>query len=238
MTAPSTPTASSSPSGYALVDPPGPIRGGSAEEESWGERFYAALPLFLVGVACVVVAILLDPNGIATSWGGNGSVRLRPWILFLALGITGISSGTVALFADDMLETPRPVTMGAASPSGVQEPTATRQWFSLGPHRRRSGSKPSVERVTPRAVPRASMASGRTAGPPVSAPRPESSAPIWDESAIEGGGEAPRDQDDWSEDEAVPDALLKERSSSGAVLRQLDELELSLRKRSPPAAPK
>ena len=67
------------------------------DPESWEERFSAAIPLFIIGSACLVVAVELYFSGTATSFAGS-SVRLRPWILFVALGVTGIGAGAVALF--------------------------------------------------------------------------------------------------------------------------------------------
>lgn len=81
--------------------PSDPSPGASGEQESWAERFYAALPLFIVGGVCVGMALDLHSAGPGTSFGGDGSVALRPWILFLALGITGVCAGVVALFAKD-----------------------------------------------------------------------------------------------------------------------------------------
>jgi hypothetical protein len=101
--------------------PSHPPSGGSTEQESWAERFYAALPLFIVGAACVVVALELYGAGTVTTLGGNGSVHLRPWILFVALGITGICGGTVALFVKDAFvelpEVREPVTPPRPAPA-------------------------------------------------------------------------------------------------------------------------
>ncbi len=88
----------------------------SAGQDSWAERFYAALPLFIVGAACIVVALELYGAGTVTALGGNSSVHLRPWILFVALGITGICGGTVVLFVDDAFVEPRPVKETVAPP--------------------------------------------------------------------------------------------------------------------------
>jgi hypothetical protein len=89
-----------------LAPSPAPPRG-SAEQESWAERIYAALPLFIVGTACLIVALELYGAGTVATLGGNSSVHLRPWILFLALGITGICGGTVALFVEEVFVEPR-----------------------------------------------------------------------------------------------------------------------------------
>lgn len=75
----------------------------SIAKESWGERLYAALPLFIVGAVCVVIAFELWAPGAVAGWGGSDTVRFRPWILFLALAITGISGGTAAVFTEDSL---------------------------------------------------------------------------------------------------------------------------------------
>ncbi|MGP8158313.1 MAG: hypothetical protein ACLPWO_01685 [Thermoplasmata archaeon] len=89
---------------------------GSDEQKSWAERLYAALPLFIVGAACIVVALELYGAGTVTALAGNDSVHLRPWILFVALGITGICGGTVALFVDDAFVEPHPATEVVAPP--------------------------------------------------------------------------------------------------------------------------
>jgi hypothetical protein len=151
----------------------------TAEVESWSERFYAALPLFFVGGACVVVAVELYVTGNVTAFGGNISVRLRPWILFLALGITGLSAGIVALFAEEETEEPRDL------------------------------------------------------GKAVVAPPP---APAWDDSWIEPETRVIPRHRTWETGSGALDGSPAEPSSPDLVLQQLDEIELSLRKkhRTPP----
>jgi hypothetical protein len=72
--------------------------------------------LFIVGAACIVVALELYGAGTVTSLGGSGSVHLRPWILFVALGGTGICGGTAALFLSDALAEPPEVVEPVAPP--------------------------------------------------------------------------------------------------------------------------
>jgi len=83
------------------------------EPETWEERAVGALPLFVVGVACLAVAVEFYTTGAVTSFGGNSSVLLRPWILFAALGVTGVAAGVVSLFLEDEAEPPRAVSAAA-----------------------------------------------------------------------------------------------------------------------------
>ena len=77
-----------------------------ATTETWADRVYAALPLFIVGGACLFVSIDLFYSG-TTNIFGNSSVRLYPWALFFALAVTGLAAGTFALLVEE--ETPTPV---------------------------------------------------------------------------------------------------------------------------------
>jgi hypothetical protein len=105
---------------------PAPSDDEPTEGDSLTERFYAALPLFVVGGACVAAAVYLYVSGAATTVGGNGSVHLRPWVLFLALAITGIAAGTIVLLdqeattttgsAEDLPAAPRPAPAVLAKP--------------------------------------------------------------------------------------------------------------------------
>jgi len=90
--------------------------GSSSGQESWAERVYAALPLFLVGGVCVGLALQLHATGAGASLGGSGSVALRPWVLFVALGITGLCAGAVALFAQDLFAESHEVEEEVTSP--------------------------------------------------------------------------------------------------------------------------
>lgn len=69
--------------------------------ETWGEKLYAALPLFIVGGACLAVAVDFYESGATTPFAGNTSVRLAPWTLFFALAVTGLSAGIFALLMED-----------------------------------------------------------------------------------------------------------------------------------------
>ena len=91
--------------------------GSASEQESWGERIYAALPLFIVGGACIVVSLQFYMAGADASFGGNSSVALRLWVLFAALGVTGVCAGTVALFAKESLVEPVETEEAVAAPS-------------------------------------------------------------------------------------------------------------------------
>jgi len=82
--------------------------------ESWGEKVYAALPLFIVGGACLAVTVDFYLSRATTPFVGNSSVRLAPWALFLALAVTGLSAGVFALLVED--EEPIPAEPVAATP--------------------------------------------------------------------------------------------------------------------------
>ena len=88
--------------------------GDDAGAETWSEKVYAALPLFLVGGACLVVAVELYSTGTTASFGGSSAARLYPWALFLALGVAGLAAGTFALLVED--EPSPTVALEAASP--------------------------------------------------------------------------------------------------------------------------
>lgn len=70
----------------------GDIRGST----TWRERVFAALPLFLVGAICLVLAAVLYASPVP-----QGVVRIRPWFLFLALGLTGLGAATAVCVIDD-----------------------------------------------------------------------------------------------------------------------------------------
>ena len=74
---------------------------GYVERETWTERLVAALPLFVVGALCVGVAVDLYYSGTTTDWAGVRSARFSPWVLFLALGVTGLAGGVLALLVED-----------------------------------------------------------------------------------------------------------------------------------------
>lgn len=88
--------------------------------ESWGEKLYAALPLFIVGGACLVIAVDLYYSGIAGQFGANGTIHLELWALFLALAVTGLAAGVFAMLMEDETETAAP----AATPIGEAPPPA------------------------------------------------------------------------------------------------------------------
>jgi hypothetical protein len=87
----------------------------SPRHVAWAERFAAAFPLFFVGVACLVVSYEMYVAGTVSVFDGNSSVHLQPWLLFLALGITGVSAGIVTLFVEEE----------PAGPSGLEAAVAT-----------------------------------------------------------------------------------------------------------------
>jgi len=69
--------------------------------ETWGDKVYAALPLFIVGLGFLAVTFDLYFSGDAASVGRGGGIRLQPWALFLALSVTGLAAGTFALLIED-----------------------------------------------------------------------------------------------------------------------------------------
>lgn len=103
-----------------------PTSESSAESGRWKENVYAALPLFIVGGACCVVAAEFYLTGAVTRFGDSGSVGLRPWVLFLALGITGLAAGIVTLFTE-----PEPSATGEPEPVVAPVPTAP-EWDESG----------------------------------------------------------------------------------------------------------
>ncbi len=90
------------------------------ETETWAERVYGALPLFIVGGICLVVAIDLYYSGVTTQLNGN-TVRLSPWVLFLALAVTGIAAGVFSLFLEEAALAPAEAEV-AAKPTATPAP--------------------------------------------------------------------------------------------------------------------
>ena len=85
--------------------------------ETWGDRLAAAIPLFAVGTACLVIAIDLYFSSTATFLGQKGSVHLEPWTLFLALAVTGLAAGTFTMLLEE--EPTAPVEPTRAAPAAV-----------------------------------------------------------------------------------------------------------------------
>lgn len=160
-------------------------RAAPSEVVTWADRCYAALPLFFVGGTCIAAAVLLYLSGAQTAFGGSASVHLQPWILFVALGITGVGGGTVALFAEE------------AEPAPVEMPSLP--------------------------------AAASTAA---SAPAPAPSAPAWDESLLEPEAKPTRSVWRGPRDEELLEGAVSKPAPPDIVLRQLDELEASLRKKT------
>ena len=139
-----------------------------APTETWGEKLYAALPLFIVGGACLAVAIDFYDSGASTPFMGNSAVRLAPWALFLALAVTGLSAGIFALLVEDEEPVPpEPVTVSAppapappwdestiapAQPTLVRPRTWERHPLEPGEMVGWTPAEPTVERVPPDVV--------------------------------------------------------------------------------------
>ena len=148
------------------ADAEAPAKGAS---ETWGEKVYAALPLFIVGGACLAVAVDFYVSSATTPLIGNSSVRLAPWMLFLALAVTGLSAGLFALIMEDEEPTSTrevsPAVRPTPAPPAWDESTVTpsqptypkpRTWeqYALGPEDfvGWSPAEPQVERVSPDVV--------------------------------------------------------------------------------------
>ena len=145
-----------------------PSAASESSHETWSEKVYAALPLFIVGSGCLAVAVDFYLSAATAPFAGNSSVRLAPWTLFLALAVTGLSAGVFALIMEDDDEPiPAPST---AAPKPAPEPpwdestltpakssfAGPRTWerHQLEPEDIASWSpeEPPVERVSPDVV--------------------------------------------------------------------------------------
>lgn len=137
--------------------------------ETWGEKLYAALPLFIVGGACLAIAVDFYYSRAAMPPVDHSSVRLATWALFLALAVTGLSAGVFALLVEDeapvlmeapVIEPPPPVsvapwdesTITPAKPSYVRP--RTWEQHPLGPEDIAgwTPAEPRVERISPDVV--------------------------------------------------------------------------------------
>lgn len=205
------------------------------EMESWQESFFAALPLFIVGGVCVAFAVYLYLAGASTTFGANGSVHLRPWILFVALGITGIAAGTIALWVEDAPTAPRE-GLKAPVPSKTTAPAKARAPHPLfAPRKGYPGPTVQEPAILPdRVNPTQSSAAARAAtpSPPPSPPRPAVSAALWDEDLIGPDEATPEHEEVWDTDSTPSSGPVAERMRPDAVLQQLDEIEASLRKKT------
>ena len=208
-----------------------------SDSETWRERFLAALPLLVVGSACVATAVYLFFSGAATTVGGNGSVHLRPWVLFIALGITGLSAGIIALFGEETTSVAGPDERGAArgSTTGSPAPKSSRAFA-----RPRTGYPGPTSEELPTFAAAGEMGSPSAAG--VSAARaapvpsrPPVSARVWDESDLPLTPRSSASMDSWDESSEEFVAAASQPAPPETVLHQLDELEQSLRKK--PASP-
>ncbi len=211
------------------------------EMESWQESFLAALPLFIVGGVCVAFAVYLYLAGASTTFGGNGSVHLRPWILFIALGITGIAAGTVALWVEDAPTAPReepkaPVPSKTPPPPKAKAPhplfaprkgypgPTVQELATLSDHLQPTQSSPAARSTTP--------------SPPPPPSRPAVSAALWDEDLIGPDAAAPEHEEVWDTDSTSAAGSVADRMRPDAALQQLDEIEASLRKKTAAARPR
>jgi hypothetical protein len=220
---PRTPTASRPPLG------PVPWN----ETETWRERVLAALPLFVVGGACTGLAVSLYFAGTTAHFGASGTVLLRPWVLFVALGITGLSAGVVALFAEDPLEAPRErVTAPARPPPPILSREKIPFFFGRsresypGPTPRERSGVPA--RVGP-AARTSSVAAGSLA--PLTPGRPAVNARAWDESSIPIAEPHRHPKEVWDESPEEFEAAAAKPAPPAVVLSQLDDIEESLRKK-------
>jgi len=204
-----------------------------AEVESWNERFLGALPLFVVGGACTASAVFLYISGVATTVGGNGSVHLRPWVLFLALAITGLSAGTIALFADGEAEAPglpsSPSPPAAPTASPLPKRSAAFGRPALRPRESSAGESGGAAGAAYVATPAPAGTPAARATP--AAHRSPMSARVWDESELPAGTPTAFARESWDESTEELEATASAPAPPDVVLRQVDELEASLRKK-------
>jgi len=216
--------------------PPGPVS--LNERETWRERVFAALPLFLVGGACAGIAVYLYFAGTTTHFGASGTVLLRPWVLFVALGITGLSAGVVALFAEDPLEAPRPgVTAPARPPAPI--PSKEKIPFFFGRSRESypgptPEERPGVPALVGLAAPTASVRGSSL--PPSTPGHPVANTRAWDESSISLTEPRRHPREVWDESPEEFEAAAAKPAPPAVVLSQLDDIEKSLRKK--PSTPR
>ncbi len=231
----------------SLTTPPRSVPGAGSpveavrpsEPESFRERFLAALPLYGVGVACVAAAVYLYLAGAATTVGGNGSVHLRPWVLFVALGITGLSAGTICLFAEEEAFAPALPERAVAPSTSSRTPTSA---SPKGFGRPRPGySGPTQEEWPTTAVTGElgfpASSGGSAPGAAIVPSRRPLDARVWDESALPPVAPHSDSKDAWDESSEEFAAAAAQPAPPEVVLHQLDELEASLRKKrvSPPS---
>ena len=91
--------------------------------EPWKERLFGALPLLIVGGACLAIAVDLYFMGTTTDFGTNGSVHLYPWALFFALAVTGLAAGIFAWFLEE-----EPSAPAGAAPVGGESKEELPAW--------------------------------------------------------------------------------------------------------------
>ena len=206
---------------------------GGATVETLRERLAGALPLFLVGGACVLLSVYLYLMRTVTTFGGSSSTHLQPWILFVALGITGLAAGTFALLFDEEARAlrPRPRPRSSSPPSTPRKPKPNRLFG--GSRANYPGPTPEERVRLPGAFTEASP-SPTDAWPMVSAPSPVGSL-AWDESPPAPLSPKETLNDPWDESPQAFEAGASRPASADVVLRQLDDMELSLRKKTAPA---
>ena len=96
MTA-SSPSRSARSSNASAARPRGKPRRGS-KKRRWNEGFYAALPLLVVGPACLLAGALLYATGAAAALSWGGFYHLRLWVVYLVLGLVGMVLAILAFF--------------------------------------------------------------------------------------------------------------------------------------------
>jgi len=222
---------------------PRPAAGGerTTEKETWRERFLAALPLFIVGAVCVLISVYFYLLGDMGIFAGNGAVHLRPWILFVALGITALSAGTVAILAEDVLDRPEPRPKARDDgplkhPVKATPPRLVAKSGAGYPGPSKDELATLTDRVSATDFPPVGgeAAIRRTAVSPAPVP-----ANTWDEAPVApSGSPAALPKEAWDESPEAFEASASERAPSEVVLHQLDELEASLRKKPVSSRPK
>ena len=103
------------PAGSELTDDGTSATAPEAGAETWAQKLFAALPLFIVGIGCLAVAVDLYYSDVTTQLNGS-TVRLYPWVLFLALAVTGIAAGIFSLLVEEGPSTPAEVGVAEVPP--------------------------------------------------------------------------------------------------------------------------
>jgi hypothetical protein len=207
-----------------------------SETETWRERVFAALPLFVVGGLCAVLTAYFYFVGTTAPLGASNPAFVRPWVLFAALAFTGFSAGIVALLIEDLPEGSQEKPKAPESrPAPVR---AMGKTPGLLGRSRTSYPGPTLEER-----PKVAVSSGRTTlvapmavGPkqPATSRRTEVRPRAWDESSNRAVEATTLPKEDWDESSEEFERAASKPAPTDFVLSQIDELEKSLRRKSTP----